>query len=185
MRHPVYTLVIIGLISLCNPIFSQVKTKIFKEGIPTERINTNIKSKEIIFDATEEIERFKKEMDKDGSSLEYLNKFAHPIEINVNFIEKAEIVTLHEYTLYSLTLKARNALNLSLTFNKFILSTNAILSIYNNNELTDSIIAKENNPFNLWATRVYQGDKITLLLTVPNNELGKSILNISTINYGV
>ncbi len=174
----------LAMLTFCNIGFSQVKTKIFKDGIPVERIRSNIETKEVIFDEPEEIEKIRSEIEKQSSST-YSNRFAHSISANLNFIKEAPITTVSQYTHYSLTIKATGALNLSLNFNNFVLSPNAVLSIYNDYELTDSITAKENNELNLWATRVYQGNKIILLLTVPNNEIGKSVINISHINYGI
>lgn len=57
--------------------------------------------------------------------------------------------------MYALRILAKDALNISLEFGKFQLSENAVLSIFTNNELTDSITSNEYNEkniFNLIAT---------------------------------
>lgn len=76
------------------------------------------------------------------------------------------------------------ALNLSFQFSDFKLSPNAVLSIYTNFELTDSITAKENNQGNIWATRVYQGNELYFKLSVPIDEVLDVKLKIKTISLG-
>lgn len=58
------------------------------------------------------------------------------------------------------------------------------MSIYTKNELTDSITANENTESKVWATRVYQGNKLTLILKLPTNERIKTKLNINRVNFG-
>jgi hypothetical protein len=58
---------------------------------------------------------------------------------------------------YSLSINAKDALNMSLEFSEFKLSKTSILSIYSKNEFTDSITSNENNENNIWATRVLSG----------------------------
>jgi V8-like Glu-specific endopeptidase len=89
-----------------------------------------------------------------------------------------------DFIKYSLTIYAREALNMSLQFNKFKLPNGAILSLYTKNELTDSISANENNVNNVWATRVYQGSKLSIILRVPYSLEKQVELNIGSVNFG-
>lgn len=88
------------------------------------------------------------------------------------------------YTTYLLPLRGEKALSLSLHFGKFSLSKNAVLSIYNQFELTDSITAAENNPLQQWATRAYQGSDLIISLKVPTSEAKNNILLINRVNFG-
>lgn len=65
----------------------------------------------------------------------------------------------------------------------FNLSENSILSIYTDNELTDSITSKENNENNIWATRVYQGNSLNIVLKAPALDTS-SIIKITKVNFG-
>lgn len=75
-------------------------------------------------------------------------------------------------------------MNISVQFSDFVLSENAILSIYTRNELTDSITKKENNINNIWATRVYQGSEIIITLILPVSEKNKNSLKIGKVFFG-
>ncbi|MES1225188.1 MAG: hypothetical protein ABUT20_57425, partial [Bacteroidota bacterium] len=60
----------------------------------------------------------------------------------------------------------------------------ALLSIYSKNEFTDSIASNQNNESNIWATRVYQGECLTLILKIPNKEKENIKLRIGSVNFG-
>lgn len=84
----------------------------------------------------------------------------------------------------SLTINATDALNLSLQFSEFQIPKNSVFSIYTKNELTDSITANENNEKNIWATRVYQGSILTLVLKTTYKEKENARLQIGSVNFG-
>lgn len=65
-----------------------------------------------------------------------------------------------------------------------MLSENSLLSLYTQHELTDSITSNENNQYKIWATRVYQGNKVTITLRVPTEEKSKVKLRIGQVNFG-
>ena len=94
--------------------------------------------------------------------------------------QDAKLSNIGNNFVYSLKLIATGALNISLQFSEFELSPNAILSISTDYEITDSITAKENNPKNIWATRIYQGSFLYLNLSIPKNEIGKTRLRTET-----
>jgi hypothetical protein len=58
------------------------------------------------------------------------------------------------------------------------------LSIYTDKEITDSITSAENNSNNVWATRVYRGNSLNIVLKVPTNGENGSRIKISKINFG-
>jgi len=93
-------------------------------------------------------------------------QFAVPVKVDIDFIKDAllEETTddINTFT-YSLSIEAKDALNLSLQFSEFKLPENALLSIYTKNELTDSITSSQNNENNIWASRVYQGNTISVV----------------------
>ncbi len=81
-------------------------------------------------------------------------------------------------------INAEKAINISLQFSKFFLPTNSILKIYNQFELTDSITSKENNEHNIWATRVYQGNKLTIEMVIEGESAEAPSLVIDKVNFG-
>ena len=85
---------------------------------------------------------------------------------------------------YSLSINAKDAFNMSLQFSEFKLSKTSILSIYSKNEFTDSITSNENNENNIWATRVYQGENLSIVLKMPSTEKEQVKLKIGTVNFG-
>lgn len=104
--------------------------------------------------------------------------------VDINLIEERGKYQEGNYQVYTLRIIAKDALNISLEFGSFQLSENSILAIYNNHELTDSITSKENNENNIWATRVYQGDSLILVLKEPLAKNEGSIVKISKVNFG-
>ena len=93
----------------------------------------------------------------DKKNTEYRYSFALPVNVNIDLLKNAKIIEGPDSVFYYLKIKAEKAKNLSLHFGRFNLSPNAIQTLYTNKELTDSIIDNQNNPYNFWATRVYQG----------------------------
>ncbi len=169
-----------------NTVQAQVKTKIYFEGISTTTIKAALDNEAVIKIIPPEVfdKLLSKEIIEDTDTREYKDKFAVAVDVDIDLIAKANKVTEKEFVFYYLSLTAEKALNLSLRFNIFSLSENSILSIFTTHEITDSITAKENNLNAIWATRIYQGDKIYLMLKVPKNEEGKNRLNISRAGLG-
>ncbi len=165
-------------------VHAQVKTKIYYKGIPNERVINALNNEAEVTIAPPE--NFKKLLAGESveDNREYSNTFAIPVKLNVDVLTKANKITDNKFITYYLSLSAHNALNLSLQFSDFLLSDNSVLSIFTSHELTDSITAKENNPGNIWATRVYQGEKIYITLKTPLNEAAKSRLTIGQIGLG-
>lgn len=165
---------------------AQVKTKIYETGLPNSRItNTTARAAAYKVEAPTVFEKLiSNPMSNDVDAREYKDKFAVPIDVNIDMIKTATQWEEDGFMMYALSLKAGKAVNLSAQFSKFFLTENAILSIFNNYELTDSITAKENNVNNIWATRIYQGGQLNLLLKKPISDKGACALTISTIGLG-
>ncbi|MDB5013479.1 MAG: hypothetical protein JWQ25_1681, partial [Daejeonella sp.] len=157
-----------------------------KEGFSLNKIITNpIPANEINIKAPVEFDNLILENAKKGdNNTEFNNKFAIPKWINIDFLKVAKVIELDNYLYYHLIITTDNTLNISLQFKEFHLSENSILSIYTETELTDSITANENNGNNIWATRVYQGHKLNLVLKMPVAEKSLSSLKISQLNFG-
>lgn len=171
---------------ISNTTKAQVKTKIYKEGVPLNKIITNASvGNEISIKAPIEFDSIILQNSKKvGNNIEFNNKFAVPKLININVLKEGKVIEVDNYLYYHLILTTENALNISLQFKEFRLSENSVLSIYTETELTDSITANENNAKNIWATRVYQGNKINLVLKTPVSEKRLSSLKLSQLNFG-
>lgn len=158
-----------GLISNIN---SQVRTRIFNNGIPTQLfpIQKSVIPQKVIAEPSGFKKLLNNSQIKTENQTEYFDKFAVPVDLNLDLLLNAKITEEEGITIFAISVNAQNALNISLQFNKFKLSHNSLLSIYNDHELTDSITSNENNDQNIWATRVYQGDKVTIVLKLPTKE---------------
>jgi hypothetical protein len=164
---------------------AQVKTKIYFTGVPQTKISkllTNDKVVKITAPSTFETLLNNKQASENKN--EYKNKFAESVKVEIDFIKTASREEQNGNIIYSLTLNAEHALNISAQFSKFILSKNSLLSIFTSNEITDSITAKENNSKSIWATRVYQGELLHIVLITPKEEEGQSALKVNQIGFG-
>ena len=189
MKNKNFKLLLLGILFITE-INGQVKTKTFVEGVPFKLLPAKeLGGKEYRVPIPFEFSKLKKQAKVDDN-VGGINKFALPILVNIDLLKEASFKVSNGITLYSLMIKAETALNISIQFNKFQLSENSILSIYTTNEITDSITTKENNKNKIWATRVYQGNTLRLVLKIPTSEIKQSLLIISTIylgykNYGL
>lgn len=172
-----------GLIGNIN---SQVRTRIFNNGIPTQLfpIEKSVIPQKVIGEPS----GFKKLLNnaqiKKENQTEYFDKFAVPVDLNLDLLLNAKITEEEGITIFAISVNAQNALNISLQFNKFKLSQNSLLSIYSDHELTDSITSNENNDQNIWATRVYQGNKVTIVLKLPTKQKKDVMLNVNRVYFG-
>ncbi|MBI3719723.1 MAG: hypothetical protein HY252_14165 [Sphingobacteriales bacterium] len=115
---------------------------------------------------------------------EFKNKFAETIDVNYDVIKLAKAFRVGNNIVYSIKFSVDKALNLSFQFSEFKLSPNTVLSIFTNFELTDSITSKEDNPSNIWATRIYQGNELYFKLSVPSNEAPEVKLRVKKMSLG-
>ena len=151
----------------------QVKTKTFAKSIPSELlpVKTFI-AKTIMIQPPSEFYKLKQqdETNENTNFKTKLPKLSLPLSVDINLLKDAAYTENNGLSVYSLTVKAADVLNLSIEFSEFILSTNSLLSIYSQNELTDSITAKENNKNKTWNTRTYDGNSLNIVLKLPNIE---------------
>jgi len=188
MRKILFNSIIITACSimLIVNVNAQVRTKIYFDKFSNTKISDLIqKGREIKIPAPPTFEKLlQNEITEDVNLREYKNRFALPVNVNIDFFKTANRWEENGLIKYSLSLNAEDALNISIQFNEFLLSKNSILSIFNSNEFTDSITYKENNINNVWATRIYQGNSLYLTFQVPENEEGVASLKISQVGFG-
>jgi lysyl endopeptidase len=160
---------------------SQVKTKLFLEGLPVKFQNFKTKGHAVLnIKSPDELATLK----DNNLSKEYSIKFAVPNKVSINLIDKNNLREEGNLLIYTLTIVAQQARNISLNLDSFHLSENALLSIFTPYELTDSITYDQNNDDQIWNTRVYQRDTITLNLTIPKDERKENTVHIGAINFG-
>jgi hypothetical protein len=161
---------------------AQVKTKTFRDGIPKQLfpVQGHI-AKKLEFSPPNNFLALKA---RNKNQDDKKRKFAVPLITDVDFFLNASRNNEGGFSIYILNIIAKEAINLSLEFGDFFLQENAILSIYTDKEITDSITSAENNSNNVWATRVYRGNSLNIVLKVPTNGENGSRIKISKINFG-
>lgn len=164
-----------------NCISAQVKTKFFEKHIPDQlkpakKLNSNIYQVKI------PAEFSKLKLQK--SSNEGLYRYALPVIVDIDLLSEGSFSENKGVSFYFLTIKAGDAMNLSVNFSDFRLTEHAILTIFTEFEITDSINSKENNENHIWGTRVYQGNELHILLQIPSKEINACAVRIKTIYLG-
>lgn len=125
--------VIISLL-LCLGIIinskAQVKTKIFNEGIPAQSISINklLIPEKVIAAPIEFTQLLNQTQSKTKNQIEYSNRFAVPVEVDLDVLANAKVTEENGITTFALTINAKKALNISLQFNKFLLSEHSVLA---------------------------------------------------------
>lgn len=184
IKHIYTFLVTVVLTLVCINIYAQIKTRIFDGGVPSALIPANeVQQNQRILAAPIELSNLRNQGDS-GAGSDYKYRFALPVGVDIDVITVARITEQKKFLVYSFSVVAQNARNVSLQFNEFNLSPGAVLSIFTKHELTDSITAKQNNQSKVWATRVYHGNTINIILKVPLEERGMSALKINKVNFG-
>lgn len=168
-------------ITSAKNLYAQVKTKIFSTGIPETMLPAHNITRIVTIHEPPGISQ--RSQQEEGRN-EYNTEFAVPVAVDIDVLPAAELSINEGIAEYKLGIHAVNALNLSVQFSRFKLSQHAVLSIYNDGELTDSITSLENNEAGIWATRVYQGSRLNFVLHVPQNESGISELKIGSAGFG-
>lgn len=163
---------------------AQVTTKTFRNGIPAALIETGVRDiPDIYIKAPAELENLLKQ-GEDPNPNQMSFRFGIAKKETVNVLKKAKITEQDGFIIYQSTVTAENALNMSLSFSKFLIPKNAVLKIYSKNEFTDGITETENGIGKKWRTRVYQGNRINISLKVPVEEKGRALLEIGKIIFG-
>lgn len=166
-------------------LHAQVKTKTYKTALPTALLKGKTKAAKAI-DLPLPAEFHRKLLavkNIDSSRLIPENHFAFPINQQIDLIANAELITDGRTYTYRYTVKAKGALNLSVIFSQFYLPQNAVLTIFTDREITDSITAEQNSEERVWATKVYQGDELYFSLVMLAGEEPPQLV-ISSINAG-
>jgi hypothetical protein len=137
MKKLIYTKLVVAILIVVNlSAYSQVKTKIFEAGVPSTLIPAkDIPRNERSITAPVEFENLKN-LVKTGKEVttDYKYSFALPVNVDIDVLKAAKVIEKDSFIVYALTIKAYSALNVSVHFNEFYLSPNALLSIYTNHE---------------------------------------------------
>ncbi len=185
MKKALIHILFVASIQFMQPLQAQVTTRIFDAGIPETTLPAKVDRLTLFkVPLPDDFEQIKAES---GGRLqvEYNNRFALPVKHKLDVLkESGQYSESKGITTYGLTVQATGALNISLQFGEFQLSPNSKLTLYTKHELTDAVTARENNTTGSWATRVYQGEVLHLLLRVPNAELAQTKLSITQFNVG-
>jgi lysyl endopeptidase len=165
------------IIVASNFAFAQVKTKIFPDKVPSNFIKHKLEAGIINLSPPKEF------VDLKNKKGENETRCAVALPVNINLLGETFRKEQDGKNIFSVTIVAKNALNISVEFSKFELAEGDVLSVFTRRELTDSITSNQNNSNKIWATRVYQGDTLTFML---NSILQKTNtkLVIGKINFG-
>lgn len=163
---------------------AQVKTKIFAAGIPTSFRPLKARPTEMMrLPIPSEFTSLKKAF-AETNHYRNINKFAVAVKQEIDLLKKATVIRENGQEVFTLAVKAEGALNINCQFSEFRLPEGAVLKIFTDKEITDSITARENNEQNVWATRVYQGDELNFTLSVPEGLSKEVLLKIDKVNIG-
>lgn len=181
IKHLINSILLLLTFTLCINLHAQVKTKVFYTDVPS-KFKPLLKA----ISKTNKIEPPSEFYNLKNKIISEDIQFAIPVKVNVDFTKEALFEENNDMNLlaYSLSIEAKDALNLSLQFSEFKLPKSAILSIYTKNELTDSITSSQNNENNIWATRVYQGNTLSIVLKIHSSDKDKVLLKIGNVNFG-
>lgn len=134
-------LISFGFTLISFSLSAQVKTKIFNDSIPQNLKPHKVSiGKTIQLDPPANLGQLKRGQFLDTVDfIERKNQFAVSLPTDINFLSVAEKIEEQFYTIFVLTVIAKQALNISLEFSDFGLSQNSVLSLFTKKELTDSI----------------------------------------------
>lgn len=178
-------LVIVIFFGFLHGAVSQVKTKTFKEKIPENAIPAKglLAS---LFTVSEPagFDSLLVKSEESSDNPDFKSKFAEAVNVRINVLENAQMYETNDSIVYVLKIVAKKARSLSMHFGEFYLSANAVMALYTDKELTDSITYQINSPSRFWGTRIYEGNAVNLALKIPLNEKGQSALTITQVNFG-
>ncbi len=107
-----------------------------------------------------------------------------PQEISIR--SHGEWSSVNGWSRWVLSIKSKDAISLNLNFNKFYLTEDAELIIYNQNGIAEiEVLSQLNNKIDsLFSTRPILGEELRLELLVPSNQKNRLKLEISGVVYG-
>ncbi len=158
----------------------QVKTKVFYSEPPVE-YKTRTEKVEKIITVKGSVEFYSKLKDSKETSE---NEFATQVKTELDIIQASFLKSENDFLIYTLTILAEDAKNISISFSDFNLSRDAKLSLFTKYEYTDDITFTQNNKSRIWASRVYQGNSIFIVLKTKNKKDDFDNLKIGAINFG-
>jgi len=112
-------------------------------------------------------------------------KYADEYKVNINLIDDANKIANTNNTLFYLGIYSENAKAIACSFDKFNLTENSKMFIYNEDRsmFIGAFNSKNNNPSGTLSTAVVKGDKIIIELSIPNDEIKDVKLNLSSISH--
>lgn len=165
------------IIVTSNFAFAQVKTKIFPDKVPSNFVTHKTEAEIVSLSPPKEF------IDLKNKKNENENQFAVALPVNINLQDERFRKKQEEKNVFTVTLVAKGALSVSIEFSEFELTEGDVLSIFTKRELTDSITSNQNNSNKIWATRVYQGDTLTCMLTSFQQKTNAKLV-IGKVNFG-
>lgn len=109
-----FTIFTIVSILFYDCVNAQVKTKIYYEGIPKEKVINALENEaEVSITPPENFKKLLAGESVGDDNGEYKNTFAIPVKLNVNVLDKANKIKGDKFVTYYLSLSAYQALNLS------------------------------------------------------------------------
>ncbi|MFM6954321.1 MAG: T9SS type A sorting domain-containing protein [Sphingobacteriaceae bacterium] len=111
-------------------------------------------------------------------------QYALPLPVAISVLSSAKVYETRDSVYYLLRFSTARAKSLSLHFNRFYLSPHAVLSLYADREISDSITARENNPNRFFASRAYHSNELNLVLRLPLAEKNMCELRIGQVFLG-
>lgn len=183
MKRTITILLVIALL-ICNLVSAQVRSKIFQKEMPESmRPARAFQGSVIDIPVPAGFESLKS---KTAANIPVGEEktFGISIDTDIDVIKQSTRYEEGGTATYSLTIKAKGALNINVQFSEFELPENAILTIYTRREITDSISAEQNNENRLWATKVYQGGELSFRLSIPVGMEDGLALKIGNVGIG-
>lgn len=177
-------LLLLFLIATAFQAIGQVKTKIYAAGVPAALRPLKSRPADVLSIPIPAAFTGLKKAASVSPLYNNTNQFAVPVKQDINLAKRATLIRENGQLVYTLTVKAAGALNINCQFSEFRLPQGAVLKIFTDKEITDSITARENNEHNVWATRVYLGDELHFALTLPEAQSKELLLKIDKINIG-
>lgn len=113
-------------------------------------------------------------------------RIAEPVSVDLDIAHEMNWIVEGVYVFGKFSIYAKDALSLSINFDKFKLPPGSEMYIYNENGemITGPITDAENNETNSWGSWVLQGEYLNIEIKVPFNSKDDILLHSSNIAYG-
>lgn len=190
MQANKYLLTIIIAIGLVTPgiVGAQIKNRILRSDDQSAK-------QEVLIDKATELPAYnipklnlKNILLRD--SLERLQgkpfRFGEDFDVDINYMKSATKYTGQDSTVFFYKIESKNAFSINLIFDKFTLSKNASMLIYNAEQsMIYGPISSENNPANgIFWTDLIKGESIVIQVTIVGKNSNETNLHISKVIHG-